>query len=95
MAHALLATARRQGYDFTVLAPARAGVSSPMGIGATTPPCDTGAFFAPALFNGGRCWEAERLAGSYSRSANPISSATIRLAAMLAVSLSNRSPHHV
>ena len=57
------------------------GVDSPS-IGAAAPPCDIGAFFAPAGFNGGRCWEAEKPAGSYARSVNPTPSAAICLTAV-------------
>lgn len=74
------------GYDLRVPATAGIGNSSPIAIGAAAPPCDTGAFFAPAFFNGGWCWEAEKPAGSYARSANPTLPATPRLAANVAVS---------
>lgn len=59
------------GYSCSVLTTVGTGVDSPIAIGAAAPPCDTGAFFAPAVFNGGRCWEAEKPAGSYARSVNP------------------------
>lgn len=75
-----------RGYDLRVVATATAGTDSPMRIGAAAPPCDTGAFFAPAVFNGGRCWEAQKPAGSYSRPVNPTLPATICLTAVVAVS---------
>ena len=81
-----LACAARRAYYLGVPATVGAGFSSPIAIGAAAPPCDTGAFFAPAVFNGGWCWEAEKPAGSYARSANPTSPATICLAAVVAVS---------
>lgn len=77
---------RCPAYPCPASAKSEDGVDSPIGIGAAAPPCDTGAFFAPAIFNGGRCWEAERLAGSYARSVNPAPPATICLTAVLAVS---------
>jgi hypothetical protein len=86
-----IADARLLRYDFSVPATAGAGVDSPMDIGAAAPFFETGAFFAPATLNGGRCWEAEKLAGPYSRSVNPILSATLCLTAGVADSLSNRS----
>lgn len=81
-----LESGRARGYDCVVLATAGAGVDSPIAIGAAAPPCDTGAFFAPAILNGGRCWEAEKPAGSYARSVNPTSPATLCLTAVVAVS---------
>jgi len=72
-----LAMAGRVGYDFRVPASAGIGFDSPMVIGAAAPYCEIGAFFAPAILNGGRRWEAVKLAGSYARSVNPTPSATI------------------
>lgn len=72
------------GYSCAVFATAKTGVDSPIAIGAAAPPCDTGAFFAPAVFNGGRCWEAEKPAGSYARPVNPTSPATLCLTAVVA-----------
>jgi len=72
-----LATAGPVGYDLCVPATAGTGVDSPMVIGAAAPYCEIGAFFAPAILNGGRRWEAVKLAGSYARSVNPTPSATI------------------
>ena len=77
-------------YGLLVLATAGAGRSNPMGIGAAAPFCETGAFFAPAILNGGRRWATARLAGSYSQFATPASSATISVARAVADSLSNR-----
>lgn len=74
------------GYYGFVLAAVGTGCRNPMRIGAAAPPCDTGAFFAPAFFNGGRRWATERLAGSYSRFTTPTTPATPRLAANVAVS---------
>ena len=71
-------------YGCAVLAKSRTGVDSPIAIGAAAPPCDTGAFFAPEFFNGGRCWEAKKPAGSYARSVNPTPPATLCLTAVVA-----------
>lgn len=86
-----LATAGRVGYDLRVPATAGIGVDSPMVTGAAAPYCETGAFFAPAILNGGRRWEAVKLAGSCTRSVNPIPPATLCLTAVVADSTSYRS----
>jgi hypothetical protein len=84
-----------KAYDLRVPASAGIGCSNLIGIGAAAPFSDTGAFFAPAIINGGRRWATARLAGSYSRFATPTSSATIAVASEVVDSnLLNRSPRH-
>ena len=64
---------RRAAVGYSCFVPATAGIGndSPMRIGAAAPLAIPALFLRPRSINGGRCWEAEKPAGSYSRSVNP------------------------